>query len=191
MTGVQTCALPISIIPGPSATPKPSPPAPTALPKMEDPFLSQWEDQTNWEKHDGWNTKKGGNFVFLRRSPVHGTVRFSLAPVKGHKAQWIANFRNSQNFVLYSIDGKNFTRKEFVDGKASEVRMPHELTRQDTFTIQIKIAHASITHELFDGAVWRKIDSLNSTDRDLANGRFALYLPGTDMMGVANFMVEQ
>ena len=180
-------ALARAAIPRPQPIPEPADMPAELTPAATDPFLALWEDQTNWESRDGWYTKTGGNFVFLRKAPVNGTIRFSLTPVKGLKAQWIANFHNSRNFVLYSIDSTSFTRKEFVDGKPSEVRLQHELSQKDTFTIQVSIGHAVIKHELFDGKGWRNIDNLTATDRDLSSGRFALYLQGTDAVGVANF----
>ena len=159
----------------------------TIVTQRGDQFLSQWEDQTNWSEQRGWRVKKGGNFVFLAKHPVAGMVRFSLSLVKGKRLQWFSSFRDSNNFVLYQMDGKDFIRKEYLDGKPNEVRTPFEANIKGSVTVQLRISQGQIINELLDGSVWKKIDSVNSAGRDFSAGRFGFYLPGDDSFAVSNF----
>ena len=173
-------------------SPKPLPMPPitplgTIVTQRGDSFLSQWEDQTNWSEQRGWRVKKGGNFVFLAKRPVAGLVRFSLSLVKGKRLQWFSSFRDSNNFVLYQMDGKEFIRKEYLDGKANEVKVPYEVNIKGSVTVQVRISQGQIVNELLDGSLWKKIDSVNTSGRDFSAGRFGLYLPGDDSFAVSNF----
>ena len=165
------------------------PPMPTMTQKVVggDPFLLQWEDANNWVEKGGWHIKKGGNFVFFAKPAVQGVLRFSLTLVKGKRLQWFAGFRDSTNFVLYQLDGTNFIRKEFVDGKTSEVKTAHGMDSKTSYTVQLRITPGSITHELLDGSTWKKIDVLSGAGRNFSNGRFGLLLSGDDTYGVSNF----
>ena len=182
----------IELPPALRENPKPLPMPPVTPPGVivtqgGDPFLSQWEDQTNWSEQSGWRVKKGGNFVFLAKRPVTGLLRFSLSLVKGKRLQWFAGFRDSNNFVLYQMDGKDFIRKEFVDGKSNEVKTPYELNIKGSVTVQLRISQGQIVHETLDGSAWKKIDAVSAAGRDFAAGRFGLYLPGDDAFAVSNF----
>ncbi len=191
---VTSASKPVKIEEPPPMRENPTPPPmpSVVLPKSlivqgGDAFLSQWEDQTNWSDKGGWRLKKGGNFVFFAKRPVQGTLRFSMTLVKGKKLQWFAGFRDSNNFVLYQLDGVNFIRREYVDGKSSDLKTAHDMEGRGSFTVQIRVAPGSITHELLDGAVWKRIDVLSGPGRDFSNGRFGLLLPGDDTYGVSNF----
>ncbi len=182
----------IELPPALRENPKPVPMPPVTPPgtivtQRGDPFLSLWEDQTNWSEQRGWRVKKGGNFVFLARRPVSGIVRFSLSLVKGKRLEWFAGFRDASNFVRYQMDGKDFIRKEYVDGKSNEVKTPCELNIKGSITVQLRISQGQIVNELLDGSAWKKIDSVDAAGRDFSAGRFGLYLPGDDSFAVSNF----
>ncbi|MCP5115970.1 MAG: PEGA domain-containing protein, partial [bacterium] len=87
-----------------------------------------------WTAQDGWQTRRGGDFVLYERQPSAGAFTFTVRPPAGGlfrkqpPLQWFANYTDQRNYVLFRIDGKNFSRIQVKNGATKELaKKPHGL----------------------------------------------------------------
>lgn len=160
--------------------------APKVVTKKAGTMLD-WEQPGEWVKQEGWEQHKGGNYVLYGITPVNGTFTFNMALLKGRRLQWFAAYTDSKNHVLYQLDKKFFYRRDIVNGKSSESKVPHDLDKQESFTIQIDVTPSAIRHQLHNGSRWVEIDSYSKAGANLTEGKFGLFIPNNDTYGLSNF----
>ncbi len=79
--------------------------------------MSKWDDPAAW-KHEGDSfIRKGGDFVLYGVVPSSGTFVFSAMPTKGHLLQWVLNYTDPKNYVLFQMDDNNFYRTVIRNGE--------------------------------------------------------------------------
>lgn len=149
--------------------------------------MAEWEQPGEWLPQGGWAVHKGGNYVLYKIAPPNGTFTFNIALLKGRRLQWFANYMDAKNHVLYQLDKKHFFRREIINGHSTEYKVPHNLEKQDSYTMQVDISPGSIRHQLHDGTRWMELDAFSVPGRNLAQGKFGLYIPGNDIFGLSNF----
>ncbi len=149
--------------------------------------MLEWEQPGEWVQQEGWTVHKGGNFVLYGITPPNGTFTFNIALLKGRRLQWFADYKDSKNHVLYQLDRKNFFRRDVVNGRSSEYKAGHDLEKQESYTIQIDISPGAVRHSLHNGTKWIEMDTFTSPGRNLTEGKFGLYIPGSDVFGLSNF----
>ncbi len=129
---------------------------------------------------------RGGDFVLFPVMPLNGVVSFTATMTKGHRIQWVVDYRDKNNYVLFQLDDKSFQRRLVRGGKAStDTNVPHDPS--NFYTIQIDISPHSLVHSLVVESAVKPLDKLEDGDQDLTAGSFGFYLPGKDEMGLANF----
>lgn len=149
--------------------------------------MLEWEQPGEWVQQEGWTVHKGGNYVLYGITPPNGTFTFNIALLKGRRLQWVADYKDSKNHVLYQLDRKNFFRRDVVNGRSSEYKVGHDLEKQESYTIQIDISPGAVKHSLHNGSKWIEMDTFASPGRNLTDGKFGLYIPGSDVFGLSNF----
>ncbi|HLJ50719.1 MAG TPA: serine/threonine-protein kinase [Bryobacteraceae bacterium] len=191
-----------------TATVKPAPTtaAPPKVPEKTsaDRGMEAWPPGI-WEREDDWFVHRGGDFVLFPVMPLNGTLSFSatmhaggaLGSIvkggglpgmkRGRKLQWVVDYRDKNNYLLFQIDDKSFVRKIVRGGKVvSETNVPHEPT-SNLYTLQIAISPHNLTHSLTIGSEQKVLDKWDDDQQDLSSGSFGVYLPGHDEVGLANF----
>ncbi len=66
--------------------------------------MSSWDDPGAWKREGDSFIRKGGDFVLYRVVPASGTFIFSAMLTKGHLLQWVLNYSDPKNYVLFQID---------------------------------------------------------------------------------------
>jgi PEGA domain len=160
------------------------------VPTVKPGTISDFENAAEWYTEGEYTMHKGGNFVLYGRTPVNGTFTFRMALVNGKRLQWYVNYTDSKNYVLFQMDKKHFYRRDVVNGKSQEFKVQHGLDKQTSYQFQIDVSQNAITHNLYDGASWRVIDTFNAAGRNLTAGKFGLLIPGKDIFGVSNFRYQ-
>jgi len=150
--------------------------------------MSKWDDPGAW-KHEGDSfTRKGGDFVFYGVVPASGTFVFSAMPTKGHVLQWVLNYSDPKNYVLFQMDDNNFYRTVIRNGeKRDEIRVPAKGDKKTFRALQIRVSPTEIVHQIKHGDRWTVLDRWTQPGANLSLGKFGFYIPGNDQVALSSF----
>jgi len=150
--------------------------------------MSKWEDSNGWKPDKNGFTRKGGDFVLYGVSPASGTFAFSAMLQKGHRLQWVLNYVDSNNYILFQMDENNFYRTILHNGqKSEEVKTPHKSDKKSLHSLQIRVTPTEIVHQAREGDAWVLLDKWSAPGTNLAAGKFGFYIPGNDQVAVPTF----
>jgi serine/threonine protein kinase len=149
--------------------------------------MSLWDDPAGWKQDDkGAFVHKGGDFVLYSASPTSGTFVFSAMLQKGHRLQWVVNYVDAQNYILFQMDENNFYRSVLRNGqKTDEAKFPFKNEKKSFHTIQIHISPTEIAHQVKNGDGWVALDKWSGSN--LSGGKFGFYIPGSDQVALSSF----
>jgi tetratricopeptide (TPR) repeat protein len=150
--------------------------------------MSKWDDPGAW-KHEGDSfICKGRDFVLYGVVPASGTFVFSAMPTKGHILQWVFNYSDPKNYVLFQMDDKNFYRTVIRNGgKADEIIVPDKGDKKSFRTLQIRVSSTEIVHQIKHGDGWSVLDRWTQPGTNLSLGKFGFYIPGNDEVSLSSF----
>jgi serine/threonine-protein kinase len=150
--------------------------------------MSKWDDPGGWKPDKNGFARKGGDFVLYGVSPASGTFVFSAVLQKGHRLQWVVNYLDPNNYVLFQMDENNFYQTVMHNGqKSAEVKVPHRTDKKSFHSIQIRVTPTEIVHQIREGDTWVALDKWTSPGANLAAGKFGFYIPGSDQVALASF----
>ena len=150
--------------------------------------MSKWDDPSGWKQENGAFVRKGGDYILYGVTPTSGTFMFSAMLTKGHRLQWVVNYTDPNNYVLFQIDDNNFYRTDIRNGqKATDVKIPHKGEKKSFRTLQIHVSPTEVVHQVKQGNAWFVLDRWTLPGANLSAGRFGFYLPGGDQISLANF----
>jgi Flp pilus assembly protein TadD len=150
--------------------------------------MSKFDDPGAW-KHEGDSfTRKGGDFALYGVAPASGTFMFSAMLTKGHLLQWVLNYTDSKNYVLFQMDDNNFYRSVIHNGnKTNEIIVPHKGEKKSFRTLHVRVAPTEIVHQIKQGNSWTVLDRWAQPGANLSLGRFGFYIPGNDQVALSSF----
>jgi len=150
--------------------------------------MSKWDDPGAWKRDGDSYSRKGGDFVLYGVVPTSGTFVFSAMPLKGRAVQWVFNYTDSKNYVLFQIDENNLYRTVVRNGeKTDEIIVPHKLDKKGLRSLQIRVSPTEIVHQVKQGETWKFLDRWTQPGVNLSQGKFGFYIPGNDQIGISNF----
>ncbi|HWW16287.1 MAG TPA: protein kinase [Candidatus Dormibacteraeota bacterium] len=150
--------------------------------------MSKWDDPAGWRQEKGSFVRKGGDFVMYSVSPTSGTFVFSAMLTKGHRLQWMLNWTDANNYVLFQMDDNNFYRTVVRNGqKGDETKIPHKNDKKSFRTLQIRVGANEIVHQIREGDAWVVLDRWTQVGGNLGLGKFGFYLPGGDQITLSSF----
>ncbi len=123
-----------------------------------------------------------GRYSFQAQARVGGIFK------KG-KLQWYAGYVDSQNYILFTLDGKHATIHEVRNGKSTEVnRVPFNVDSNQWVQVDLSVRAKSIDARVkTPDSGWSDVGAVSSTDHDFTQGRVGLYIPGNDEVAVSDF----
>jgi tetratricopeptide (TPR) repeat protein len=150
--------------------------------------MSKWDDPGAWKHEKDSFIRKGGNFVLYGVVPASGTFVFSAMPAKGHLLQWILNYTDPKNYVLFQMDDDNFYRTVIRNGeKTDRVTVPDKSDKKGFRVFRIRVSPTEIVHQIGHGDSWTVLDRWTQPGTDLSSGKFGFYLPGDDQVALSSF----
>src|SRR5271165_6021650 len=150
--------------------------------------MSKWEDPGAWKQEKDSFIRKGGDFVLYRTVPTSGTFVFSAMLTKGHLLQWVLNYTDSKNYVLFQMDDKNFYRSVIRNGeKSDEIIVPDKGDKKSFRTLHIHVSPTEIVHQIRHGDRWTVLDRWSQPGINLGRGKFGFLIPGDDQVAVSSF----
>ena len=150
--------------------------------------MSKWNDAAGWKREGDAFVRKGGDFVLYGVAPTSGTFGFSAMLTKGRVLQWVLNYTDPKNYVLFQIDENNFYRSVIHNGeKTDEIIVPHKGEKKSFRMIQIRVSPGEIIHEIKQGDRWTVLDRWAQPGTNLGSGKFGFYIPGNDQVALSSF----
>jgi Flp pilus assembly protein TadD len=149
--------------------------------------MSNWDDPGAWKQERDSFTRKGGDFVLYGVVPASGTFAFSAMLTKGHLLQWVLNYTDPKNYVLFQMDDNNFYRTVIRKGeKTDEIIVPHKGDKKSFRTLQIRVSPTELIHQIKHGDSWTVLDRW-TPGANLSLGKFGFYIPGNDQVALSSF----
>jgi tetratricopeptide (TPR) repeat protein len=149
--------------------------------------MSKWDDPWAWKPERDSFIRKGGDFV-LYGVPPSGTFSFSAMPAKGHVLQWVLNYSDPKNYVLFQMDDNNFYRTVIRNGeKTDEIIVPDKGDKKSFRTLLIRVNPTEIVHQIKHGDSWTVLDRWTQPGANLSLGKFGFYIPGNDEVALSSF----
>jgi len=150
--------------------------------------MSKWDDPAAW-KHEGDSfIRKGGEFVTYGVAPASGTFVFSGMLIKGHVLQWVVNYTDPKNYVLFQMDDNNFYRAVIRNGtKTDVITVPDKSDKKSLRALQIRVSPTEIVHQIKHGERWTVLDRWTQPGANLSQGKFGFYIPGNDQVALSSF----
>ncbi|MGA8274376.1 MAG: hypothetical protein WB919_22655, partial [Candidatus Sulfotelmatobacter sp.] len=150
--------------------------------------MSKWDEPGAWKPEGDSYLRKGGDFVLYGVVPTSGTFVFSAMPAKGHLLQWVVNYTNPKNYVLFQMDEDNFYRTVIRNGeKTNEITVPDKGEKKSFRTLHIRVSPTEIVHQIKHGDSWKVLDRWTQPGADLSLGKFGFYIPGSDQVALSGF----
>ncbi len=170
-----------------------SEPAPSPAPPAKTPEAPQTEQNSSMEV-EGQQLRKGGGFVPYHVPHVAGRYSFAGQALKSSflkksKLQWYAGYRDSQNYVLYTVDGKHVTVHEVTGGESKEIgRIPFDVDSSSWIQVDLVVKPSSLNvHVKTPDTPWQEVGTVNSANHDFTQDKVGFFIPDKDEIAVANF----
>jgi len=150
--------------------------------------MSKWEDAGAWKREGDVFTRKGGDFVLYGAVPASGTFIFSARPTKGHLLQWVLNYTDAKNYILFQLDDNYFYRTIIRNGqKVGDIRVSDKGDKKSLRTLHILVNSTEIVHQIKHGDSWTVVDRWTQPGSNPGQGKFGLYIPGSDQVELSGF----
>jgi hypothetical protein len=167
----------------PAPTPAP-PPATTPAPNAPNTGM----------EITGQQVRKGGGFIpyHVPKAPGHYTFQAQARKnglFKHGKLQWYAGYQDSENYILFMLDGKRATIREYRDGKSKEIgRMPFDVDNNEWVQVDLSVRADAITARIkTPNSEWKELNAVTSPGRDFTQDKVGFYIPGNDEVAVSGF----
>ncbi|MGA7400532.1 MAG: hypothetical protein WBW38_10945 [Candidatus Sulfotelmatobacter sp.] len=150
--------------------------------------MSKWDDPDAWKHARDSFIRKGGDFVLYGVVPASGTFVFSAMLIKGQVLQWVLNYSDPKNYVLFQMDDNNFYRTVIRNGeKTNEIKVPDKGDKKSFRTLQIRVSPTELVHQIKHGESWTVLDRWTQPGANLSLGKFGFYIPGSDQVALSSF----
>jgi tetratricopeptide (TPR) repeat protein len=150
--------------------------------------MSNWDDPAAWKREGDSFTRKGGDFVLYKVVPASGTFIFSAMLTKGRLLQWVLNYSDPKNYVLFQIDENNFYRSLIRNGqKTDEIIVPNKGDKKSFRTLLIRVSPTELVNQIKNGDSVTVLDRWTQPGANLSLGKFGFYIPGNDEVALSSF----
>jgi hypothetical protein len=150
--------------------------------------MSKWDDPGAWKQEGDSFTRKGGDFVLYGVAPAAGTFAFSVMLTKGHLLQWVLNYTDAKNYVLFQLDDNNFYRTVIRNGeKTDEIKIPDRGDKKSFRELHIRVSPTELVNQIRHGNSWTVLDRWAQPGANLILGKFGFYIPGNDQVALSHF----
>lgn len=150
--------------------------------------MSKWDDPGAWKHETDSFIRKGGDFVLYGVVPASGTFIFSAMLTKGHLLQWVLNYSDPKNYVLFQMDDNAFYRTVIRNGeKTDEIKVADKGDKKSFRTLGIRVSPTELVHQIKHGDSWTILDHWKQPGANLSLGKFGFYIPGNDQVALSSF----
>jgi serine/threonine-protein kinase len=144
--------------------------------------------QSGWEQEGKLLTRRGGDFVLVPQNPEPGIFQFTAFLQSGRRLEWVVNFKDDRNHVLFQLDRSQLSRIVVVNGEKSRPeRVRHDAKLDEFLSIRVEVSPDTIVHRLYRNQDWTVLDTWQVRGASFSQGRFGFHIPGRDKIGLSSF----
>ncbi|MCB9384331.1 MAG: PEGA domain-containing protein [Bryobacterales bacterium] len=149
--------------------------------------LDDWVSAGVWSKQGDVFVKRGGDFVLVPRDLGAGSYAFSVWLQTGRRTEFVADYQDDKNYILYEVDKKNIARTRYVNGrKTDENKSEHGADTSAFLSFQVDVSANRIAVRLRNGDRWSTLDEYTAGD-NLADGKFGFHIGGRTQLALSHF----
>jgi hypothetical protein len=150
--------------------------------------MENWENPAGWILEDKWFVHHGGDFVLYHRQPSIGRFEFTVQLRKGHHLQWVVDYVNQNNYILFQMDEKSLRREQIVNGKHDkQTKNPNGMGKGHMCTFRIEVQRNNIVHQRYEGSAWVTVDTMTDPNGDFGGGKIGFVIPANEIVALSNF----
>ena len=147
--------------------------------------LEDWGNSPGWMREGRLLVRCGGKFVLAPIKPGPGTYVFTAILKKGRRLEWVVNYRDERNYLLYQLGKSFFHRIEVRKGERSTpVKLRHTLHRNEFLTVRIEVSGDSIVQRAEQNGRSVVLDEWKHSGAEFTRGRFGFHVPGRDQIAL-------
>ncbi len=147
--------------------------------------LEEWGKGRGWMREGPLLVRRGGKFVLAPIKPGPGTYSFTAILKKGRRLEWVVNYRDEGNYLLYQLGKNFFHRIEVREGqRSSPVRLRHDLHPNEFVTVHIEVTGDSIVQRAQQNGQSVLLDEWRHSGAGFTRGRFGFHVPGRDQIAL-------
>ena len=169
--------------------------APRVEPAKPNVSLADVEKVGGWTRENGVLMRTGGNNIVLAVAPAAGTYSFRAMMPKGKRLQWLVNFVDAKNHVVYELTDDRLERAQYIDGKKLNTAKARLRVKLDQWIqVTVEVTDAAIVNSVQQEA--NRYPAIDRLARDgptlgpsqsFLRGRFGFRVPGRDRLAVEAF----
>jgi len=161
-----------------------------SLPPAELFTLENWIE-FGWKRDGIGVTRQGGEFVLAPPILTSATVQFNVILLRGKRIEWVAGYRDKNNYDLFQADETSFTRVPIDNGKRGKpVKVSYQGKRDSYNTFVVRIAPRSIVNSMLRDQQWNPLDDWQPA-KGVTSGQFGFHIPGKDQISLSDFRIVQ
>jgi hypothetical protein len=147
--------------------------------------LADWESAGGWTRDGNNLVRRGGEYVLMPAPSGAGVIQFRVELQRGKRLEWVVNFRDQKNHILYRLERRELERVQFVNGrKQGEVKVRHPLNLELPVDLVVNLSNGAVNTSALVGQQQVLLDSFSDSQPP---GRFGFRIPGRDQIALSDF----
>ena len=147
--------------------------------------LEEWGKGRGWMREGQLLVRRGGKFVLAPINPGPGTYSFTAILKKGRRLEWVVNYRDERNYLLYQLGKNFFHRIQVREGERSTpVKLRHNLHRNEFITVHIEVSDDSIVQRAQQNGQSVLLDEWKHSGAEFTHGWFGFHVPDRDQIAL-------
>ena len=150
--------------------------------------LDEWVSAGVWGKQGEIAAKRGGDFVLVPRDLGAGAYTFSVWLQQGRRIEFVADYEDDRNHVLYEVDKKNIVRTRILNGrKVDEEKKEHGVDIDEFLSFQVDVRGSGVAVRVRNADRWRVLDEYSAPGENFADGKFGFHIGGRTQLALSHF----
>ena len=147
--------------------------------------LEEWGKGGGWMREGPLLVRRGGKFVLAPIKPGPGTYSFTAILKKGRRLEWVVNYRDERNYLLYQLGKNFFHRIQVREGERSTpVKLRHSLHHNEFVTVRIEVSGDSIVQRAQQNDRSVLLDEWKHSGAGFTRGQFGFHVPSRDQIAL-------
>jgi hypothetical protein len=138
--------------------------------------------------------RRGGGFVHYSTPEKAGRYSFQAHGrlggfLKHSKLQWYAGYHDTENYILFTLDGKHAIVRQIQGGKSTEIsRIPFNADSDEWIQVEMSVKPTGLSARVKNlNGTWSELGPVTSPGRDFTQDKVGFYIPGNDEIAVSHF----
>ncbi len=161
-------------------------PIPKAEPVKPSLSLSDLERGGGWTRDGSDLVRKGSGVSLAPPASGAGTYTFTARAAKGHRIDWVINFKDDRNYVSCGLDGDHFQCTQFINGsKQAGDKQNVQFQKEAPVSVSVNVNGTTISQTVSQNG--HQIVSDQMSGGSFLEGRFGFRVQGRDQLAVSAF----